>query len=461
MRCVKRTPYTVKTRTRYARLCFSDDPNDRGNVLKAAVVNQCECGKDGIRPLPEWAPVTNKNGAQYKCNISNALEIGSRKVEDEYTDGYEDVYYALSRTGIFYMYVEEMNAFQTVVTGRKRMVVCPLMKDGTAQFALFTTHGFVLVNADTTYNVIIEKDTVAAGAYFRHRVFVGMKNGILKYSAPEDFTNFTESVEGGGSIRLPDGGGEIIAIKVFDDALYVFFQSGIIRLNVGGDPCEFYAEKIPYSGGDIFARTVCVCDHVIYFLTVNGVYRLQGKKAERLELGMTFPLKEGSMEGCAVWRGMPMMRYYDTDNKYKTIMIRPDGTAFFIPDLIGLSSGDNGKVLFADSQRNIYHLVDDGQGSVWFTGNVETLKNNLGYVGRKCLRKLCFYGEGSCTVTLKTEGKSFTKTFTFENGFAEWFLHALGEYYTFSFTIERGSKIREVYAEFEVLTRYKEVKNDD
>lgn len=458
MKLVKRTPYTVKTRTRYARLRFSDDPNAGENVLKGAIVENCECNEDGIQPLPEWAPVMNKNSAQYKCNISSALEIGSRKVEDEYTDGYQDVYYVLSRTGIFYMYVEEMNAFQSVITGRRKIAVCPLMKDGTAQFALFTANGFVLVNPDTTYQVIIEKDTVAAGAYFRHRVFVGMKNGVLKYSAPEDFTNFTESVEGGGSIRLPDGGGEIIAVKVFDDALYVFFQSGIIRLKVGGDPCEFYAEKIPYSGGNIFARTVCVCDHAIYFLTVNGVYRLQGKKVEGLELGITFPLKEQGVEGCAVWKGMPVIRYYDTDKKYKTFIIRPDGTALFIPDMIGLNLGENGKVLFADAQRNIYQLVDVGRGTVWPTGKVETLKSNFGYFGRKYLKRLCFYGEGTFTVTLKNGGQSFTKTFTLENGCAEWILQLPGEYYTFAFSMEHAAKIREVYAEFEVLTQYKEGK---
>ena len=97
MRYVKRAPYTVKTRTRYAHLPFTDDPMETGKVLRAAVVSNCECGKDGIRNLPEWAAVSNKNSGTYKSSIGHLLEIGAWKVEDEYTDGYEDRYYTDDR----------------------------------------------------------------------------------------------------------------------------------------------------------------------------------------------------------------------------------------------------------------------------------------------------------------------------------------------------------------------------
>ena len=40
-----------------------------------------------------------------------------------------------------------------------------------------------------------------------------MREGIVKYSAPEDFTNFDESVDEGGSIEFPNCGGEIVAMK--------------------------------------------------------------------------------------------------------------------------------------------------------------------------------------------------------------------------------------------------------
>ena len=313
-----------------------------------------------------------------------------------------------------------------------------------------------MVAPNGTYETIISSDVVAAGTLFRHRLFVGMKNGVLKYSAPEDYRNFTESVEDGGQIRFADGSGEIIALKVYDDALYVFFASGIMRLEVGGDPCEFRAEKIDYSGGDIFTRTICICDRAIYFMAQGGVYRLTGKKIERLDLDVILPNKESGFEGCAVWKGLPLFRYKEEDGTYKTLAIRADGSAFYMMDLIGLSSGDNGKVLFANSARLLYQLVESGQGTVWTTAHCSCVATDFGYVGRKTLRKLCFIGEGSMTVNLDYGHKSLSKVLTFENGRAEWPMSERGEKFQLHFSLDRASKVREVIAEFETVTSYKE-----
>ena len=196
----------------------------------------------------------------------------------------------VSKAGAFFTYRTSNNLFYTAVSGLGKVAVQALMGKGASFCALFTEGRYLLVNMDGSYSTIIAEDVVPAGAFFRHRVFVGMKNGVLKYSAPEDFTNFDESVEDGGSIRLTNGGGEIIAVKVFDDALYVFFESGIMRLTIGGDPCEFYVEKIDYAGGDIFSRTICVCDHAIYFMSQGGVYCLKGKRAERAHKSLQFKI---------------------------------------------------------------------------------------------------------------------------------------------------------------------------
>lgn len=456
MKYVKRTPFSVRTRTRYARLRFTNDPKPSKDRLQLCYVSNCDCSEEGIQTLPEWAPVYNKKGNQYMCSISNPLEVGARKAQDEYTVGYEDWYYMISRAGAFFIYVEEVSAFYTVGGGFTKIVLQPLMGKNGSEYALMAKGRLLMVDPKGEYEVVISKDVVPAGVLFRHRLFVGMKNGVVQYSAPEDYRNFTESVEDGGKIRFADGGGEIIAMKVYDDALYVFFASGIMRLEVGGDPCEFRAEKIDYTGGNIFARTICICDHAIYFMTQSGVYRLKGKKPERLDLNVILPNKESGYEGCAVWKGLPLFRYKETDETYKTFAIRADGSAYYMKDLVGLSRGDNGKVLFTDSTRMLYQLVESGQGTVWEPAHCSCVATDFGYVGRKTLRKLCFIGEGSMTVNVDYGHKSLTKTLTFENGRAEWPMSERGDKFQLHFVLNRASKVREVIAEFETVTSYKE-----
>jgi hypothetical protein len=250
-----------------------------------------------------------------------------------------------------------------------------------------------------------------------------------------------------------------VALKAYDDALYIFFESGITRLEVGGVPCDFRAEKIEYTGGDIYARTVCVCDHAIYFMGKGGIYRLKGVKVERLDVGVILPSKASGYEGCSVWKGMPLFRYKQDNGEYKTLAIRADGSTFYMMDLEGLSHGENGKVLFVDSGKRLCQLADANQGEIWFSGYFSTVDTDLGYVGLKTLRKLRFFGEGEVEVSLWNGIHNINKNLTFENGIAEWKMTERGETFRFYFTLQRATKIREVHAEFETVASYKEDKS--
>lgn len=453
---IKRTPFSVKARKRYTRFRFSPDERCGKGVLGSCGFNNCEFTDEGVQCVPEWAPVYNQNGVQYKCNITNPLEVGSWKVSHEDTDGYQDWYYVASVAGGFFTYKEDKGMFYTVATGLNRMTVQPLMGEGYTYYAVFGKEQFLLVEPSGHYITVFDEDVVSAGAYFRHRVFVGMKGGVLRYSAPEDFTEFSESVEESGSIRLANNGGEIIAIKVYNDALYVFFQSGITRLEIGGDPSEFYAEKIDYFGGDIFTRTICVCDHAIYFMAQGGIYRLKSKTPERVDVGVLLPNRTSGMEGCAIWKGMPLFRYKQLDGIFKTLALRADGGAYYMPDLAGLSQAENGKVLFVDGQKKLYHLVEPGNGLIWPSGYFNTVMTNLGYNGRKTLRNIRLYGEGEVEVGLISERRSFSKWLYFQNGTLEWKVCEPGEEFGFYFTLGRQSKLKEMVVEFETVTSYKE-----
>lgn len=458
MRQMKRTSFSAKTRTRGARFRFTFDPTAQGAVLRKIYSYECDCEGGVLQNSPEWAPVYNQSGNQYKCNVSNLLEIGSWKVDDNYTDTYQNCYYAISTTGAFYIYREDKQAFLTVLTNGTKVHFQPLMTSDGCRYALFTEGRLLIGKTDGAYTTVIATNVVPAGTYFRHRLFVGKKNGVLAYSAPEDFTNFTESVQEGGSIRFPDAGGEIIAVKVYDDALYVFFTSGIMRLEVGGDPCDFRAEKIDYRGGDIFYRTICVYDHGIHFLARNGLYRLKGKKVERLDTTLNFCEEESGAENCAVWKGRTLIRYRNANKIYQTLSISEDGTVEPFTMMRGFANGQDGRVLLVDSLKKVYQLTGANQGTIWYEGTFETEHSNLGYVGRKTLRKVRLYGEGELDLMISNGHTYQRKKMNFMNGVVEWSMGFSGDTFAFTFTLQRSTKVREVYVEFETLTEYKEEK---
>jgi hypothetical protein len=281
---------------------------------------------------------------------------------------------------------------------------------------------------------------------------VALKGGVLKYSAPEDFSNFGETENLGGSMAFPHCGGEIIAMKPYQDTLYIFFKSGIMRLKAGGEPSGFYAERLDYAGGDIFSRTICVCQHAIYFLSRSGLYRLKGKKTERLDLDVDFPQEETGFEGCSVWKDRPMIRYHVGDDVYTTIIVGKDGkSAFFMKDLADLGRGEDGRVFFTDKGKYLCQLTD--KGTYWFDGRFNTQATDFGYSGKKRLECLRFYGEGSFTLSILWNGMIVNKHLEFVNGVAEWRFDRMeyGEEYQMTFELGRMTKITGVQAEYKTV----------
>ena len=426
-------------------LRFTDE-DGAGVALRPYQAVDCDYSEGVLKTVPEWEPVLRSSGKQYQCNLNNALEVGGRKI-DNGEGGYDEVYFITSRTGSIYLYRKDADAFYCVVVNRGRLEYIPVKSLDGQQLLYFTDEGFLWGDTSWSYNEILSDDTLAAGAFFKHRAFVAMKNGGIRYSVPEDFSDFSESSDDGGFIQFPNCGGDIISMKVFEDALYVFFQNGIMRLTVGGDPSNFYSEKLDYTGGDIFYRTICVCQHAIYFLARGGMYRLKGKKTERLPLKAVFPTVETGLEGCAVWQDRPMIRYQEADGTFKTIVVARDGkSAFFMSGLNLLGRSDDGSALFTDHMNGLCRLVE--KGTKWYNGSFLAEETDFGVAGKKLLCGLRFRGEGTFTLTMKVNGRTVTREMAFENGVAEWKMAERGERFAFGFSLGRASKIAEMQATF-------------
>ncbi len=214
----------TKVRTRRVTLHFTNDTNASGLFLKPSEMVDCDCSEGILQSLPEWEYLIDSEGGKINCNISDILQAGSLKINRK-SQSFEDEYYLITKAGSFLYYLPEQAGFRVLATNRVRVEPFFVQTKEGPKIALCTRKGFLLASGDGGYVTPIEEGTLSAGALFKHRIFVAMREGVVKYSAPEDFTNFNESADEGGSIAFPHCGGEIIAMKPYDDRLYIFFRS--------------------------------------------------------------------------------------------------------------------------------------------------------------------------------------------------------------------------------------------
>ena len=451
MKRSKPTAARSRGRKRCVTMRFTDDVRATGLFLKPAEAVQCNCSEGVLQTLPEWKYVLNGNGEKIGCNISNLLEVRSLKADNS-GKAFQDVYYTTTLNGSFLYYKTDVSNFYAVITNCGRVDPMFLKTTSGARLVLCSEKGVSLVTLSGSAQTFTMDGALGIGAFFKHRLFLGMKGGLVKYSAPEEFTNFTDTSDDGGQIAFPHCGGEIVAMKAYDDALYIFFRSGIMRLDARGEPSSFYAERLDYTGGDIFERTICVCQHAVYFLARGGLYRLKGKKTERLDLPVRFPSERTGMEGSAVWKDKPMIRYQNADGVFKTIVVANDGkSVYFMRDLNLLGKGEDGKVLFVDNGKYLCELTDKGE--YCFEGSLFTKETDFGSPQKKRLERLHFYGEGDFNLSLFWENGSLYRHVEFLNGCAtvEVPRAEYGVWYRFIFALGRATKITEVKAEYKAM----------
>lgn len=76
----------------------------------------------------------------------------------------------------------------------------------------------------------------------------------MRYCAPLAHTFWTDSADEGGHVEFPSEEGEIVGLEAMNEAVYVFRERGIVRLDARGAAREFSAQAVPYGGGKIFRR---------------------------------------------------------------------------------------------------------------------------------------------------------------------------------------------------------------
>ncbi|MBQ7323970.1 MAG: hypothetical protein IJW96_05340 [Clostridia bacterium] len=441
-----------RERTYFRTMHFSLQEGGR-YVLKPKMALNCDCHGGGLRTAPKWNVLQKSNGTPIESLPQNVQRLGVIKMYNAQTGTYTERFCALDKAGAFYTQESIDAGFDKIGLGFNNAGMVRFAgTDSRYCLALILKNSCIFWKENDTYDMVAITDLTYFGCFFKHRMFVGKNPSKIAFSDAENVLDFTQSIEDGSEISFPNVGGKIVAICPFEEYLYLFFEHGILRLDVGGEAKEFVAKELAYEGGRIFGNLVQKGEQGIYFMATDGVYCLRGNDVTKcLADFVERPLEENTTAHAASFHGKILFCYW-TETGCKTLAVYEDGKdGFYMDALPVLTAEEGGRCLFTDENRHICQL-DEG-GAYGTQGDFFNAETDWDITGRKRLSKLRFEGVGNFVVTIRTSGRVCVRRVSLDGGWAELNLSESGEIFSFDFQLEPGTRIDSMKADLKVLRK--------
>lgn len=296
------------------------------------------------------------------------------------------------------------------------------------------------------------------GCYLQGRVFCAVSPCSLAFSTPFKPNDFTDGLDGGGVVKLPDNKGEIVALATLKDKVYIFFEFGICALTPTGSARSFVIEEVGYDGGRIFEGGVGKRDGAVeslLFLAENGVYRFDGAKCVKIvkELAVS-PKREKRVCHSAVFEGKYFVTFVDSEDTLRGLVVdlaTLQGYYAFAPE--GLSSFDGGAIAVCDGvlQRiGDFESLPSGEERTFFVGGLD-----LGARGLKNLQSVCVYGVGEVELWISSGKKQKTVTLDLSTGVANIKAFLRGRQFSLSLRLKGRSRVTGVTLYHSALVKEK------
>lgn len=288
------------------------------------------------------------------------------------------------------------------------------------------------------------------GCVWKNRFFCVVEPFTVIYSEPLNAKVYTETVEESGRITFPSSDGKIVAMKAFDEHLYIFYEYGVAKLKVGGSPRDFKWTKIGYGGGKIFGNSVAVCSvggEKAFFLAEDGLYRLHHDVVERVCKNLQIkPRKEGQVCVQASSEGKYLLQYLSEDEGVKTVCVDAETEkGYFFFSCNGLSSW-RGKT-FCVVQNELMLLTCDGELPSWETAYFKVDGLTFGGEENKRVKSLRVFGTGKVRVVISSEGEVKEKILDLFSGSDVFSCNLRGKLFSLMLILEGKGSVTKVTAQ--------------
>ena len=342
-------------------------------------------------------------------------------------------YYRLSSGGAFILGAVQFSRVPVCVeiTAEEKTL---LFSDGES-VALLTEDGFA-VRSDIP--------AFACGAWYYERLWLALpgEGGKVRFSAPADFSDFTEAIGGGGEIDFPDATGEVRALVPLGMYIYVVRARGVQRLEARGSERDFILRDL-FSCGDILAGGAAGVAGKLFWAESGGVFSYGGSgKAEEVCSAFceNLPLAEAREV-----RGGTFGRRYALQIGDTLAFFRAEGGSACVA-----AKGVGGLTCPADGALCVYRgevcEVSAGMPSlcVW-----ESEPYSAG--GRALLRAVRVRASGVFLLEIESgEGKRRVEI-AGRGGVRRYSVNLAGENFVFRLRAEGEAKVRSLSAEYEKL----------
>jgi len=455
MRFVEKTPLRLKTRkkTAYFHSFAFDDFGGAGKeegVLygkgsNCEIIDGALCSGAGITALK-----SEGNKVYFSGSSSPVKSFFSIWGKDE--DG--KVFSAmaiLTENGTFWAnrengaYWERVHSF-----GAKTVAFTAVDEGGELTTALVGYGGVAFYDEQKGLRFSGIQSARPVGCYCLGRVFVAREPFVLSFSSPFSPLDFTDGVDGGGTVKLPTDKGEIVALTTFKNKVYVFFERGIALLIPSGSAREFVVRQIEYQGSGILEGSVGVLDGGILFLSEEGAYRFDGERCVRICANLKIaPKRGGQVCNHAVFSGKYYVTYEDENAEKRGLVIDGEsGGGYEAFAIEGLSEYEGKGVGVYDY---VVQTVNVKEGSLPRLETRVFRVNGLDFKDRglKSLQTLTFFGEGSAIVSVKSEreAKGFSINLSEVGASVRAFVH--GRNFSLQIQLMDGAKLFAVTADYE------------
>ncbi len=441
----------LKERQRKVAFDFSLHQGKKNTLLAKDSVN-CDCRYGTLKSGIGGAPLLKNDNSAHTCPLDNVTRLVLRKTYNAIEKTYVERFGALTEEGKFYTQETNGGAFVNIVSGAQNAGLLQYAKESSRYNLAIIGEGLCsLYRDDDNFDLLPFDGLGKFGCFFAHRLFLGMMPSTVICSAPGNDLDFTESLHDGGLLRFPHVGGQIVAMKVFKERLYVFFEYGILKVNAAGAVKDFSAEILPYTGGKINGKTVCVGARGVYFMAADGAYRFDGESANPILANFVLRQNgETELDRGAAFSGRIFLQYQTKIGRRTLVVYEDNISGYYMDALPILSAEEGGMCLFTDVDHTIYQLSDGGDKGYGCAFSSEDTDFGIG--ARKTLTNLYFSGKGSFTLTVKTGGKTSSREVVFQDGAADVKLSERGERFAFSFELPYGSEISGMTATYTTIS---------
>lgn len=419
-------------------------------VLTASASKNCAI-VDGALTAGEGVKAYRPDGVA----LSMASKLGT--IASFYIQPYKpadgELYMALgciSTAGVAYMFNKAAGLWAQFNNFRTRTVTVPYIGENGVYFVAYISETGMLA-CDGSHTIISDTfgGSRSMACAFKDRIFCVEDEYTVAYSAPLATADFTESIDDGGKIAVPSDGWEIVALTTFCDSVYIFYEYGVLKLEVAGKARDMKIERLGYNGGRILRDTAAVCSvggEKLFFLAEDGLYLFDGKRAKRIceELAIR-PYRGTQTCACAAAEGKYTVQYVDETGETRRIVVDAASETGYDSFAVEALSAADGKI-FCKYEGEPHTLTDadlpTGEASTFTAVGV-----TFGVEGVKRLQTLRLEGEGRITVAVSSEKRKKTRTVDFVNGRASVRLWQRGRAFSIEATLSKGAVLRKLTAE--------------